>query len=128
MIKNKRELSSMKKILLSSFMIVAILALVACGGQESSGSENNGGTESTVDLNAKNWQFDKDTYTVPAGKVTFNLKNEEGYHGIIVEGTDVKIDGDGSATATLEPGEYTVKCNIQCGTGHEQMTATVVVE
>jgi cytochrome c oxidase subunit II len=124
----KREFYSMKKFLLSSFIIVAILALGACGGQESSESESNGGTESTVDLNAKNWEFDKETYTVPAGKITFNLKNSEGYHGIEIEGTDVKIDGEGSATATLEPGEYTVKCNIQCGTGHEEMTAKIVVE
>ncbi|MGM0900903.1 MAG: hypothetical protein ACQEXB_07350 [Bacillota bacterium] len=57
----------MKKFLLSSFIIVVILALGACGGQESSGSESNGGTQSTVDLNAKNWAFDQDTYTVPAG-------------------------------------------------------------
>lgn len=118
----------MKKLLVFLFMMVSILALAACGGEESSGSENSSGAESTVDLSAKNWEFEQDTYTIPAGKVTFNLKNVEGYHGIEVVGTDVKIDGEGSATATLEPGEYTVKCIIQCGTGHEEMSATVVVE
>ncbi|SEM20344.1 hypothetical protein SAMN05192533_101403 [Mesobacillus persicus] len=118
----------MKKLLVSLFMMVSILALAACGGEESNGSENSSGAESTVDLSAKNWEFEQDTYTVPAGEVTFNLKNVEGYHGIEVEGTDVKIDGEGSATATLEPGEYKVKCSIQCGTGHDDMIATVIVE
>jgi len=119
----------MKKILLSSFIILSVVfTLAACGGEESSKSESNGGTASTVELDASNWKFDQETYNVPAGEITFNLKNSEGYHGIEIEGTDIKIDGEGSATATLEPGEYTVKCSIQCGTGHEEMTATIVVE
>lgn len=118
----------MKKLILSSFIIASVFALAACGGEESSGSESNEGTASTVELNASNWKFDQETYNVAAGEITFNLKNAEGYHGIEIEGTDIKIDGEGSATATLEPGEYTVKCSIQCGAGHEEMAATIVVE
>jgi cytochrome c oxidase subunit II len=117
----------MKKLWFTFILIGSILLLGACGGEETSGGESSG-TASTVDLNAKNWEFDQTSYTVPAGEVTFNLVNEEGYHGIEIEGTDVKIEGEGSATATLEPGEYTIKCSIQCGAGHEEMKATVVVE
>ncbi len=121
----------MKKLLLSSFIIASVVSLAACGGGESSGngSESKGATTAgTVELNASNWKFDQETYHVSAGEITFNLKNAEGYHGIEIEGTDIKIDGEGSAKATLEPGEYTVKCSIQCGAGHEEMTATIVVE
>ncbi|WP_254434201.1 hypothetical protein [Halobacillus sp. Marseille-Q1614] len=64
----------------------------------------------------------------PAGEITVNLSNDEGVHGIEIEGTDISIDNEGSATASLEPGEYTIKCNIVCGTGHEEMVSTLIVE
>ena len=118
----------MKKVWITAVVLALSLLLAACGGEETGGSEGETGTKSTVELKAVNWNFDQDSYTVPAGKVTFNLTSDEGYHGIEIEGTDVKIDGDGSATANLEPGEYILKCNIQCGAGHDEMVATIVVE
>ncbi|MGM0878137.1 MAG: cytochrome C oxidase subunit II [Bacillota bacterium] len=118
----------MKKVWVTSLFLALILLLAACGGEQSGSGDSSGGTESTVELKAANWDFDKDTYTVPAGEVTFKLISDDGYHGIEIEGTDVKIDGDGTATAKLEPGEYTVKCSIPCGEGHEEMKATIVVE
>ncbi|MRG87330.1 cupredoxin domain-containing protein [Salinibacillus xinjiangensis] len=57
--------------------------------------------------------------------------NEAGLHGIEIEGTNVKnvkLDKEGSATANLEPGEYTIRCIIPCGEGHGEMTAQLVVE
>lgn len=81
-----------------------------------------------VDIIAENWTFDKNSYVVPAGEITVNLKNIEGFHGIQIDGTDVSIEGDGSFTTTLEPGEYTIFCSIICGTGHSNMIATLIVE
>ncbi|WP_226034807.1 cytochrome C oxidase subunit II [Aquibacillus saliphilus] len=120
----------MKKVIVTASFTLLILVLAACGGDDnaSEGNSEGSGTASTVDLVATNWEFDQDTYTVPAGDVTINLKNEEGHHGIEVEGADVSIDGEGSATASLEPGEYTIKCTIPCGEGHESMEAKLVVE
>lgn len=115
-------------------MFISLLfMLAACGGEDStSGSENTSDGESsaanTVELVASNWEFEKDSYTVPAGEVTFNLVNKEGYHGITIDGTDVAIDGEGSATATLEPGEYKITCSIPCGTGHTEMSTKLIVE
>ncbi len=118
----------MKKIWSISLLFALILVLAACGGKESSSSDQSNGTESTIEMVASNWKFDQETYTVPAGKVTFNLKNEEGYHGISIEGTNLKIDGDGSASVVLEPGEYKVKCSIPCGGDHDTMEATIIVQ
>ena len=114
---------------MTTLLLAVFLGLAACGGgEESAGGEAGSGTASSVELKATNWEFDQDTYTVPAGDVTFKLINEEGHHGIEIEGTKVKIDGEGTATANLEPGEYTVKCTIPCGEGHVEMEAKVVVE
>ncbi|WP_332694296.1 hypothetical protein [Halalkalibacter lacteus] len=43
-----------------------------------------------------------------------------------IEGADLKIDGDGEATVTLEAGEYIIYCTIPCGGGHEEMTAKLI--
>lgn len=140
----------MKKLMISFILLSLVLILAACGGNDDtieiendSGNENinesinednneNGNGEnasaSEVDLVATNWDFDQDSYTAAAGEVTINLTNEEGHHGIMIEGTDVEIDGEGSATADLEPGEYRIYCSIPCGEGHDEMETTLVVE
>lgn len=123
----------MKKFSIITMFISLLFVLAACGGDDkTSGSEDtSGGTSSasnTVELVATNWNFEKDSYTVPAGEVTIKLVNEEGYHGITIDGTDVAINGEGTATATLEPGEYKVVCSVPCGDGHEEMTTQLIVE
>ncbi|WP_186578906.1 cupredoxin domain-containing protein [Aquibacillus kalidii] len=120
----------MKKVMLTIILSALVFFLAACGGNDSdsSNTSSESGSGTPVDLVASNWEFDQDTYTVPAGDVTFNLKNKEGFHGIKVEGTDVTIEGEGSATTNLEAGEYTIRCVVPCGTGHAEMSAKLVVE
>ncbi|MFZ3579709.1 cytochrome C oxidase subunit II [Virgibacillus sp. DJP39] len=122
----------MKKFIIGVMFLTLVLFLAACGGDDAaSGSEDASSDKSsgnTVELVASNWEFAEDSYTVPAGEVTFDLVNEEGFHGIAIDGTDVKIEGEGSATATLEPGEYTINCIVPCGEGHAEMTAQLIVE
>ncbi|QHS24025.1 cytochrome C oxidase subunit II [Virgibacillus sp. MSP4-1] len=122
----------MKKWFIVSLFTVLVLGLAACGGgDEASGNDgasDDSSSANSVDIVASNWEFDKDTYTVPAGDITFNLTNESGMHGFDIEGTDVTIEGEGSVSGSLEPGEYTIRCNIPCGEGHADMTAQLVVE
>ncbi|SHM38070.1 cytochrome C oxidase subunit II [Gracilibacillus kekensis] len=123
----------MKKTLLGLATLLLVLILAACGGGDDEGSSSDTGDTASgdgavVDIKASNWEFDQEEYTVPAGEVTVNLSNEEGFHGIEVEGTDIQIDSEGSASATLEPGEYTIRCSVMCGAGHDDMVATLIVE
>ncbi len=127
----------MKKKMFGFMLLALVLVLAACGGNEdvTEVENNNAGNESeadasssVVDLNASNWEFDQDSYTAEAGEVTINLTNEEGHHGIAIDGTDIEIEGEGSATAELEAGEYTIYCTIPCGEGHDDMETTLVVE
>ncbi|MFA9557014.1 cytochrome C oxidase subunit II [Evansella sp. AB-rgal1] len=109
-------------------LLSTILFLTGCGGGNE-GSTNSDSTDTnTVTIVASDWKFDKDEYKVPAGKVTIKLSNEQGYHGIKIDGTDVDISGDGSFTTTLEPGEYRIWCSIMCGTGHDDMISYLIVE
>ncbi|MBB5172355.1 cytochrome C oxidase subunit II [Texcoconibacillus texcoconensis] len=135
----------MKK-LFSSVIFGSMLVLAACGGEEPAEEENGADNDeavaeeeeaenseeeaaaSEIDIVATDWDFDQETYTVEEGEVTVNLINEEGHHGIVIEGTDIDIEGDGSQTAELEAGEYEIVCSIPCGEGHDDMVSTLVVE
>ncbi|MFC0471425.1 cytochrome C oxidase subunit II [Halalkalibacter kiskunsagensis] len=124
----------MRKLLVSGMIIWVVAVLTACGGSsdEPTTTENEEATtiesSNTVVLEASNWDFDQEVYTVQAGEVTIELKNVEGYYGVVIDGTDLKIDGDGEQTVTLEAGEYIIYCSIPCGGGHDEMTATLIVE
>lgn len=117
---------SFKKLLASCFALVLLLGIAtACGSDEVSVDD----AEAEVTIKSSNWEFDQVTYTVPAGKpVAIHHENAEGHHGITIKGTDVKIQGDGSVVANLEPGEYEIICDIMCGTGHAEMVSKLVVE
>ena len=126
-----------KNVVFSILLSFIVVFTTACGGGDSAGNGetdsatgSDGGTDSgaTVDIVATNWSFDQENYTAPAGEITFHLTNKEGMHGIQIEGTDVNIEGDGSATATLEPGEYQIVCSVVCGAGHADMVSTLTVE
>jgi cytochrome c oxidase subunit II len=101
-----------------------IVLMTACGGEESSAAN----PADTVTVEASNWAFDKEEYRATSGDVTIELKNSDGYHGITIDGTDVKIDGEGTSTVSLEKGKYTINCSIPCGEGHGEMTAQLIVE
>jgi cytochrome c oxidase subunit II len=135
-----------KSVLLFIFSAM-VLILAACGGgeqEESEGTDSiaeNAGQETTeteeattevassIDISASNWEFDKEEYVVKAGEpITLNFTSEEGVHGIGIEGTDINIQQDQQEEVTLEPGEYKIYCNVPCGQGHADMTATIIVQ
>src|SRR5690625_2811036 len=123
-----------------------ILVLAACGGNNSSDpgedtdtnnsagqtddSSSDEATSNNVDIIATNWDFDQDEYVVTAGEeVKLTLTNDEGMHGIVIDGLDVQVDGDGETTFTAtEPGEYSILCSIPCGQGHNDMISTLIVQ
>lgn len=130
----------MKKSILVTIFISLSLVLVACGGSNGDNDTNNidepaneleeSTAKNDFEIIATDWEFDQAEYTVTAGEeVKLALVNEEGMHGIAIDGLDVEIDGDGEASFTpTEPGEYTIYCSIPCGQGHSSMTSTLIVQ
>lgn len=82
-------------------------------------------------ITATNWSFDKEEYVVKAGtdyKVKF--ANKLGKHGIEIEGVETVLDEKNPEMEYIfdTPGEYLIKCNILCGTGHDLMVAKLIVQ
>lgn len=117
---------AMKKTIFTIMILLVMLLATACGGGGEAAGGSDGGN--TVTIDASNWEFDQADYTAPAGEITVNLKNVDGFHGITIDGTDISIEGDGKATANLKAGEYTIRCSVICGEGHTEMIAKLIVE
>ena len=102
--------------------------LGACGG----GSNASVGSltpvpSGVVAVEAKEYAFTPSTITVPAGAVTFSIKNvgSQEHEFEIFQGDQVKDEVEGivpgltkNATMTLAPGEYTFLCKLN---GHDQL-------
>ena len=130
-----------RHLLFIAVLTAMMLVLAACGNSDnkdaSEPTDNSGsdqtvqdeGTSTTLDVTATNFKYNKDTFTIPANKeVTINFNSEEGQHGFQIKGTDVNIQGKGTAKVTLEAGEYEIHCSIPCGSGHANMKATLIVK
>jgi plastocyanin len=122
---------------IAAMLMLAVGLMTACGGAEE--AEEGGTVESpavaesgnTVDLSidATNFKFDQETYSVKAGDtVNLSFKSSEGMHGIEIQGMDVELKDGESTTFVAQPGEYDIVCSIMCGSGHADMVSKLVVE
>jgi iron uptake system component EfeO len=103
------------------------LALAACGGTAASAGPATAVPSGVVAVEAKEYGFTPSTITVPAGQVTFSVKNtgNEEHEFEVFKGEAVVDDIEGlvpgltkDLTVTLEAGEYTFMCVLN---GHDQL-------
>ena len=74
----------------------------------------------SIPVTLSEWKVKLGRDTVPAGKITFQIKNEGTMtHGFFVRGNgvqegsnDIPMGQSGSLTVTLKPGSYTVYCPL----------------
>ncbi|MVO98942.1 cupredoxin domain-containing protein [Paenibacillus lutrae] len=119
-----------KSALLLIMSVVLILALAACGKTEEKAGETTVTPTQEISVEASNWKFDKDVYTVKKGEpLKISLNNKEGMHALQIPDLKVSVDGGKSKVFTPDKaGTYTIQCSIPCGSGHSTMTAKLVVE
>jgi len=73
-----------------------------------------------IPVTLSEWKVKLGRDTVPAGKITFQIKNEgQMTHGFFVRGNgvqqgapDIPAGQSGSLTVTLKPGSYTIYCPL----------------
>lgn len=123
----------MKKWLISMGLVLATVFIIAGCGQNETGTEGQqGATGETKEftIEAKNFEFDLKEIKVNKGDtVKIKLKNTQGMHAVQIEGYDVEIqDGKTISFVVDQTGEFKYVCSIFCGTGHADMTGTLIVE
>jgi plastocyanin len=122
---------------LAAAVIVGGFVVAGCGGGDDSGGSGDGGsTPADVVVHGNDaLKFDKDSYTARAGTVVIELVNDGSQpHTLLFDDDGVDFDkltvaskGDtDSGSADLQPGTYTIYCDIA---GHRAagMEATLVV-
>ena len=112
---------------LASFGLGVVVALAACGGTTSSSGPAASLPEGTIAVEARNYAFTPSSISVPAGEVTFRVRNAaaEEHEFEIFQGETVKDEIEGlvpgltkDLTVTLAAGDYTFMCKLN---GHDQL-------
>jgi plastocyanin len=147
----------MKKVAVAFALVLASLALVACGSSSDDSSSTSAettesqaetgagqaeggsaGSAAALDIEAASsgLAYASDTATAKAGKVALNFTNPQPLtHDVAIEDssgktigkTELIAEGSDSATVNLKPGEYTYYCTVP---GHREagMEGALTVE
>lgn len=111
-----------------------ILTLASCGGDDDTmPADDAGPADSSVTVVARDIDFDADAYEAEAGAVEIVYESEgDIVHTLVIDGVPLELivreNGDvDRGVVDLEPGEYTVFCDVP---GHRPagMVATLTVE
>ena len=106
-------------------LVAAVLA--ACGGGAASAAPATPVPSGVIAVEAKEYAFTPSSITVPAGSVTFSIKNvgTQEHEFEVFKGDQVVDEVEGivpgltkDATMTLAAGEYTFVCKLN---GHDQL-------
>ena len=111
----------------ATFGLCLAVALSACGGTTSSSGPAASLREGAVAVEARSYAFTPSTISVPAGDVTFRVRNasNEEHEFEIFQGETVVREIEGlvpgltkDLTVTLAAGDYTFVCKLN---GHDQL-------
>ncbi|MFC5405995.1 cupredoxin domain-containing protein [Cohnella soli] len=124
-------------------VLATAIALAGCGGKNNANSGEKassspsasqaagaGAGAQTIEIDAKNFEFDKKEIKVKKGDtVNLSLKNSQGNHSIKIDGYDVVVKANKTTTFTADKaGEFEFVCATMCGTGHGDMKGKLIVE
>jgi iron uptake system component EfeO len=107
--------------------VSAAIGLAACGGAPASAAPVTPVPSGVIAIEAKEYAFIPSTVTVPAGSVTFSIRNvgNEEHEFEIFKGDTVVDEVEGivpgltkDLTVTLAAGDYTFLCKLN---GHDQL-------
>lgn len=117
------------------FIAIVLLALAAAyfffnpfGDSPSSGNAVYSEDARVININAQMFSYSPDTITVKKGeKIRIVVNSVDTTHGIAIP--DFGVSGVGSVEFTADKaGTFQFKCPTYCGSGHKEMTGTLIVE
>jgi plastocyanin len=124
-------LQKLKKVLIVSFFLILITAFTSGCSQQTAGSTEvtaSGGLGIKTDVEIKDFKFNPQTVTIPAGTTVIWTNNDSTIHAVLAN-TGNEIDsgtispGETFAHMFNNPGTYEYHCSI-----HTTMVGKVIVE
>jgi cytochrome c oxidase subunit 2 len=126
-----------KQGLVLGILAIGSFALAGCGaGNAAAGGNNNGSAANAqvvkVEASDFKWTLDKTEFT--AGRpIEFDITAKEGTHGFSIDGTSVSQPiSQGQEQKVMwtpdKPGDYTIRCDNFCGSGHSGMYTVIHVK
>src|SRR5215471_9524029 len=115
------------------FILTAVILSAAGFGAFGSANRKVPVAETTVRVTAKKFEYSPARITVKKGQqVSLELVSEDVHHGFNLPDFKVRADlKPGAITrVTFTPdksGTFTFACDVFCGSGHEDMSGTLVV-
>ncbi len=146
----------MKKLLPAFSVLTSVLLLTACNGTATvqTPPEGNGTSSPAMDsspaammessspetgariieMTAANWQFAPNAITLKKGeKVIVRLTDTEGMHSFLSQDLGINMKISAGETLDIEiptdtAGTFSFRCGVPCGSGHRDMTGTIVIQ
>jgi cytochrome c oxidase subunit 2 len=113
-------------------VLAVVLALLGC--QPTPGADEKGPADVTIRVVMKQFEIVPARIVVRRGQlVDLLVTSADVKHGIAIPRLHVRERvRPGAVTRVrfraLEPGDYSMSCNVQCGRDHDRMTGRIVVE
>ena len=110
-------------------MIVVLLALVAGVAVRAGGAADR-----VIEITAKRFEYQPAEVHVRAGEpIVFALRSLDRQHGFSLPDFHLRTDIPAGATVRLPwtpttRGHFEFSCDVYCGSGHEGMSGTLIVE
>ena len=87
-----------------------------------------------VTVTAEDWSFTPATILVKKGeKIQLSIEGITGAHGYAIPELGINVGVNPGETVLVDlptdtAGEFAVRCSVPCGSGHRDMTGTIVIE
>src|SRR5262245_13976737 len=115
--------------------IILLIALTAALGTATLAAalKSSSATENAIRVRAKKFEFTPGEITVRKGEpVVLELTSEDRAHGFYLPdlGVEAKIKPEAVTRVSFTPGKtgkFNFTCDVFCGSGHEEMSGTLVV-
>ena len=123
-----------------SMSVGLAVVLAGCGSSVANavGNSNASGVSKqsvqVVHVVASNWKWTLDKRTFSVDKpIQFDITSKQGTHGFSITGTSVSqpvsVGKNEQVTWTPpKPGTYVIRCDLYCGSGHDNMLTTFTVQ
>ncbi|WDL98068.1 hypothetical protein [Alicyclobacillus sp. ALC3] len=132
--RQRRHRGRPARLVVGTLVFVAV-AIAGCGTPATPASQVIPSDAQKVVVTASNFKWTLSRKTFAANRpIDFEVRATENAHGFSIDGTKIRHDVvQGQPPVNLvwtppKPGQYTIRCDVPCGSGHYNMSTHITVK